>query len=61
MIVAFLFLKEYIMAKHTNKWTEEKIARYYAEGRGSGELSNHKPWLTIKDFSSKGHVHCLKG
>jgi len=41
------------MDKRTNKWTEEKIARYHAEGRGSGELSNYKPWLTIQDFPSK--------
>jgi hypothetical protein len=49
------------MAKRTSKWTEEKIARYYAEGRGSGELSNYKPWLTIQDFPSKGRVHRIKG
>ena len=49
------------MAKRTNKWTEDKIARYYAEGRGSGELSNYKPWLTIQDVPSSGRVHRLKG
>lgn len=26
------------MSKRANRWTEDKIARYYAEGRGSGEL-----------------------
>ncbi len=49
------------MAKRTNKWTEDKIARYYAEGRGSGELSNYKPWLTIQNVPSAGRVHRLKG
>lgn len=29
------------MSKRTNGWTEEKIARYYVEGRGKGELANY--------------------
>ncbi|TFJ92377.1 hypothetical protein [Lentibacillus salicampi] len=35
------------MAKRKNPWTEDKIARYYKEGRGSGELAHYKPWLTV--------------
>ncbi|BBN97579.1 TnsA endonuclease N-terminal domain-containing protein [Sporolactobacillus terrae] len=49
------------MAKHKNSWTEDKIARYYEEGRGSGELSNYKPWLTIQNVPSSGRVHRIKG
>ena len=49
------------MAKRTNRWTEDKIVRYYVEGRGNGELSNYKPWLTIQDVPSTGRVHRLKG
>lgn len=49
------------MSKRKNQWNEDRIARYYAEGRGSGELSNYKPWLTIQDVPSMGRVHRLKG
>ncbi|MBU7006887.1 TnsA endonuclease N-terminal domain-containing protein [Phosphitispora fastidiosa] len=49
------------MAKRRNGWNEDKIVRYFTEGRGSGELSNYKPWLTIQDVPSAGRVHRLKG
>jgi TnsA endonuclease N terminal/TnsA endonuclease C terminal len=45
------------MAKRQTGWTEKKIARYFKEGRGQGELSNYKPWLTIQDVPSRGRVH----
>lgn len=49
------------MAKRKNVWTEEKIARYIKEGRGSGELKAYKPWLTNQDFASSGRTHRIKG
>lgn len=49
------------MSKRANRWTEDKIARYYAEGRGSGELLNYKPWLNVQNVPSAGRVHRLKG
>ncbi|WP_112179363.1 TnsA endonuclease N-terminal domain-containing protein [Paraliobacillus zengyii] len=49
------------MAKRKNIWTEDKIARYIKEGRGSGELSDYKPWLTNQDFPSLGRTHRPKG
>jgi hypothetical protein len=49
------------LSKRTNRWTEDKIARYYAEGRGSGELTNYKPWLTVQNVPSSGRVHRIKG
>ncbi|OAH57955.1 transposase [Domibacillus aminovorans] len=49
------------MSKRTNGWKEEKIARYYAEGRGKGELASYKPWLTIQNVPSSGRVHRFKG
>lgn len=49
------------MPKRTNRWTEDKIARYYAEGRGDGELTDYKPWLTIQNVPSSGRVHRIKG
>lgn len=45
------------MAKRKTIWTEEKIAKYLKEGRGSGELENYKPWLTNQDFASHGKTH----
>ncbi|WP_299091090.1 TnsA endonuclease N-terminal domain-containing protein [uncultured Metabacillus sp.] len=49
------------MAKRKNQWTEAKIARYQKEGRGQGELSNYKPWLTIQDVPSSGRAHRING
>ncbi|PLR75793.1 heteromeric transposase endonuclease subunit TnsA [Bacillus sp. V3-13] len=45
------------MPKRQTCWTEKKIARYYKEGRGQGELGNYKPWLTIQDVPSNGRAH----
>ncbi|MBT2639379.1 TnsA endonuclease N-terminal domain-containing protein [Bacillus sp. ISL-39] len=49
------------MAKRKGTWTEDKVARYIKEGRGSGELSGYKPWLTNQDFPSEGRTHRIKG
>lgn len=49
------------MAKRKTIWTEEKIARFKNEGRGSGELSNYKPWITNQDFPSQGRTHRVIG
>ena len=48
-------------AKTPKGWTEAKIARYVKEGRGQGELSTYKPWLTIQDVPSSGRVHRVMG
>lgn len=45
------------MPKRQTGWTEKKVARYYKEGRGQGELGNYKPWLTIQDVPSSGRAH----
>lgn len=37
------------------KWTEEKIRRMEAEGRGKGTGQNYLPWIQITDFSSRGN------
>jgi hypothetical protein len=44
------------MAKYHTSWTEDKIARYVKEGRGSGEGNTYRPWLTIQDVPSMGRV-----
>ncbi|WP_410986579.1 TnsA endonuclease N-terminal domain-containing protein [Bacillus cereus] len=49
------------MAKRNNTWTEEKISKYIKNGRGQGDLSNYKPWLTIQDVPSSGRSHRIKG
>ncbi|MFC6335196.1 TnsA endonuclease N-terminal domain-containing protein [Paenibacillus septentrionalis] len=49
------------MSSQKYGWTEEKIARYVKDGRGQGELSNYKPWLTIQDVPSKGRSHRVMG
>ncbi|WP_100486384.1 hypothetical protein [Sporolactobacillus pectinivorans] len=49
------------MPKRANHWTEDKIARYCAEGQGSGKLTDYKPWLTIQNIPSSGRVHQIKG
>ena len=33
---------------------DDKIERFFKEGRGSGHGVDYKPWLTIKDVSSQG-------
>lgn len=35
-------------------WTEKKIARLEAEGRGRGSGAKYQPWLTVSDLSSQG-------
>jgi hypothetical protein len=49
------------MAKRNYSWTEEKIAKYLKEGRGSGELSHYKPWLNIHNVPSHGNSTRIKG
>ncbi len=34
--------------------TPQKIKRWQKQGRGQGDLSKYKPWLTHRDVSSKG-------
>ncbi|WP_018932289.1 heteromeric transposase endonuclease subunit TnsA [Gracilibacillus lacisalsi] len=49
------------MGKRKYGWTENKIAKYIKEGRGSGELGSYKPWLTIHDVPSRGNSSRIKG
>ena len=36
------------------RWTEKKIAAYYAEGRGQGRGPDYLPWLQVHDVPSNG-------
>lgn len=45
------------MGKRNTKFSEEKIQRWLAEGRGQGFGRDYKPWLTIRDVPSIGRAH----
>lgn len=49
------------MAKYNTEWTEEKYKRFIKEGRGQGEGTDYKPWLTIQDFPSMGRATRIFG
>ncbi|MFS0820921.1 TnsA endonuclease N-terminal domain-containing protein [Bacillus sp. 1P02SD] len=49
------------MAKRKRETNQDQISRWIKEGRGKGEGSNYKPWLTIHDVPSKGMVTRSKG
>lgn len=49
------------MARRNYSWTENKINKFIKEGRGQGELSQYKPWLTVDDVPSKGNRTRSKG
>jgi hypothetical protein len=49
-----IYRKGYREKKRQTGWTERKIARYYKEGCGQGELGSYKPWLTIQGVSVSG-------
>ncbi|MCT4686860.1 TnsA endonuclease N-terminal domain-containing protein [Vallitalea sp.] len=44
------------MAKRKRGFTDNKYEKWLKEGRGQGEKSTYKPWLTIQDVSSMGNV-----
>jgi hypothetical protein len=44
------------MARNRGDWTQAKFERYVKEGRGKGTGKNYKPWITIRDFPSRGRV-----
>lgn len=45
------------MAKHKYQIDEQKVRRFLKEGRGQGEGSSYKPWLTVQDVPSEGRTH----
>lgn len=42
------------MGKRKQEWTQATFERYIKEGRGRGEGKGYKPWLVVRDVSSKG-------
>src|ERR1041384_925751 len=49
------------MAKRKRRRTAESIRRLIKEGRGTGRLSEYKPWLHIQDVPSRGLVARILG
>lgn len=45
----------------SKKWTEAKVAKLLAEGYGSGTGPDYKPWIEVRDISSKGRKHLVPG
>lgn len=49
------------MRRRKAKQSDPKtIARWIREGRGQGEGEEYRPWLTVRDFSSRGLCHRLR-
>lgn len=42
--------------KRSKDWNRTKFDRFIKEGRGKGDLSQYKPWLTIQDIPSVGRA-----
>ncbi len=48
--------KEVVLLKRSKDWNKEKFEKWINQGRGTGELANYKPFLTIYDIPSKGRA-----
>lgn len=49
------------MAKKKYFHSETTFQRWIKEGRGSGRGRDYKPWLTVRDVSSRGRSHRIFG
>lgn len=49
------------MGRRKYQFTEAKVRKYLAEGRGTGDGANYKPWLTVYDLPSRGRSHRIYG
>lgn len=41
--------------------TEKQQDNWIKEDRGQGHLRSYKPWVTVRDFGSKGRSHRIFG
>ena len=41
--------------------TDSQQQKWIKEGRGQGELSTYKPWITVRDIASRGRSHRVFG
>jgi len=49
------------MAKRVRTWNKAKYERYLKEGRGQGEGSSYRPWVSVQDFSFQGAISRIAG
>lgn len=49
------------MPKKNNQISEKTLLKWVKEGRGSGQGSEYRPWLTVRDLPSLGRVHRVFG
>lgn len=49
------------MAKRSTSWSQEKMDKWIAEGRGTGELENYKGWIDTYTYPSQGRITRLYG
>lgn len=49
------------MASKKNGFSETQFTKWMKEGRGKGQHSDYKPWLTVRDLPSFGRVHRVFG
>lgn len=47
--------------KRSKDWNRAKYERFIKEGRGQGDLSEYKPWLTVQDIPSRGRATRVYG
>jgi hypothetical protein len=41
------------------EWSEAKVAKLIAEGYGAGSGPDYKPWINVRDISSRGRKHLV--
>lgn len=41
------------------EWSEAKVAKMIADGYGSGAGRDYKPWIHVRDISSRGRKHLV--
>ncbi len=49
------------MGKRNTRWCYSTYLRFLRNGRGTGDMGDYKPWITIYDFPSKGKVVRILG
>jgi len=49
------------MAKRRHIWNASIFEKYLREGRGCGNGSSYRPWISVQDFASRGVASRVKG
>lgn len=49
------------MRKKKYDWTERRVQKFIKQGRGKGAGPDYFPWITVRDFPSKGRVSRIFG